>query len=531
MAQLQMTFESLLDPYLQNMLLKEKEKHPYYAYTEFDNLFALAYTIGTANKVHSKLEQFYRKKQAVYFEAFKGSKYDIYPALLKLSPANRKGVQQMISMLLVEKDSKEIVLELLKEGYRYVYHQVKNSLVVDVVKVRNSVFKYTAQNNLSGTTSAFAIMTATFYLGAYLKRNCLVHPSQFEPEVIGRYAASYHQLFINATFEDLPTHPYLEKVYKELVKQFPVLAFQQAKKLTMSHLLVQINFHTEDKGKPNPFSDTLQFIGTAANFWKINFLELQDIITIEKAMFKKILNYYLIWDFDEKKVSANQINYQKLVALFCTYMFTEEYKKVKEVILDSESTVEEQLVQLEKVTKEQKEMKAQLEKEYAAITKENEELHKKQQLLLEENRQLQNRLKRLEEQLEKAQQLPAETAEKPVVEEEEEITFEEKVAQLQSKKLVIVGGTNKWQSQLGNHLPNARFISMDDVNKDFSFIHHAEIVLIHTECNTHALFYKVQSVLKSSNIPSVFIENWTNLELAIGAIYRCTERYLQKQHS
>ncbi|QWG36720.1 hypothetical protein [Bacillus mycoides] len=528
MEQLEITFESLINPMLQNMLLQEKVENPYYAYTEFDDIFALAYTIGSSNKVHIKIEQLYKKKQAIYFEAFKESKYYNSPVLLKLSPANRKGVQQMISMLLIEKDLMETVVELLKEGYRYVYHQVKNVPVVDVVKVRNSVFKYTAQNNLLGTTSAFAVMTATFYLGAYLKRNCVVDSEFFIPEVIGRYAASYHQIFLNSTFDDIGTQPYLEKVYKELVEQFPILAFKPAKRLTMSHLLIQMKFEAEDKGITNPFSKIIELIGTATNFWRVNFLELQDIVTIEKKMFKKILNYYLLWYFNESEVSANQIDYEKLGMLLCTYMLTEEYKNVKEVIINSDSTIEEQLVQLEKIIKEQKAIKAQLDKEYAIITKENEELHKKQQLILEENRQLQNRLNKLEEQLEKAQQLPKEVVTEPDIEEEFKLTFEEQVAQLQSQKLVIVGGTNKWKSQLINHLPNTRFISIDDLNKDFSFIRQAELVLIHTECNTHSLYYKIQSVLKSSNVPSAFIENWTNIELAIDSIYRCTERYLHK---
>ncbi|MDR4983856.1 hypothetical protein CN491_05975 [Bacillus cereus] len=55
MEQLEITFESLIDPMLQNILLDEKEKNPDYAYTEFDDIFALAYTIGTSNKVHIKI--------------------------------------------------------------------------------------------------------------------------------------------------------------------------------------------------------------------------------------------------------------------------------------------------------------------------------------------------------------------------------------------------------------------------------------------------------------------------------------------
>lgn len=81
---------------------------------------------------------------------------------------------------------------------------------------------------------------------------------------------------------------------------------------------------------------------------------------------------------------------------------------------------------------------------------------------------------------------------------------------------VVIGGHNKWQSRMKEHLPNCKFILPEMLNTlDLTIFSKVNIVFIYTNYLNHALYYKVIDTIKNKDITLRYLKPHKNIELVL----------------
>lgn len=168
--------------------------------------------------------------------------------------------------------------------------------------------------------------------------------------------------------------------------------------------------------------------------------------------------------------------------------------------------------------------------EIEAVEKEKEALRIEKNRLEEENKRLRSELKsiqnqthtiqKLEQDIEKMkEQLKAEQAKNAELNALREFIFSLKGEKEEAKeeevkpveiKGVFVGGYDSLLSKLKPYLPNFAFVPGDLKRFDESILDNAEVLVLHPEYLSHALYYFAVDEAKKRNIPILFV-NGTNI--------------------
>lgn len=89
---------------------------------------------------------------------------------------------------------------------------------------------------------------------------------------------------------------------------------------------------------------------------------------------------------------------------------------------------------------------------------------------------------------------------------------------LRDKKIVLIGGQQKWHNLFKPYIPNGIFIEWDRVNYDEnSVFNNADLIVINTKMLTHSAYYKAINVAKRMHVPWVLISN-TNTQIVLQKI-------------
>ncbi|MFE8698251.1 hypothetical protein ACFYKT_18165 [Cytobacillus sp. FJAT-53684] len=98
-------------------------------------------------------------------------------------------------------------------------------------------------------------------------------------------------------------------------------------------------------------------------------------------------------------------------------------------------------------------------------------------------------------------------------------SFEERVLFLKEKNIVIIGGHPNWQIKLKEIFPNYIIVDVENLNRDLSFIGHADAVFINTNFLSHSLYWKVMNQMSKNEVPLHFMERTTNIERIVMHLY------------
>jgi chromosome segregation ATPase len=90
---------------------------------------------------------------------------------------------------------------------------------------------------------------------------------------------------------------------------------------------------------------------------------------------------------------------------------------------------------------------------------------------------------------------------------------------IQSKRLVIFGGSPNWRQKLKEYLPTVEFVDVDDKNRDISKIQRVDAVFINTSVFAHAFYKKIIKELTKSKTPLYYLNGQSNTEKNILEIY------------
>ena len=84
--------------------------------------------------------------------------------------------------------------------------------------------------------------------------------------------------------------------------------------------------------------------------------------------------------------------------------------------------------------------------------------------------------------------------------------------ELDSEKVVVVGGTDSWQKRLKEKLPSWKFISASQNNIDRHIIVSSKYVFFNTSFVGHSLYYSIVSMIQSSEGTKLCFINNNNID-------------------
>lgn len=218
----------------------------------------------------------------------------------------------------------------------------------------------------------------------------------------------------------------------------------------------------------------------------------------------------------------------KLTTVFHYYLtiIEEEYTKLrqlasngsKEQILTSLQTLEERQIELETE-------KQTLNVQHMTETK---ALQLQLDRALQENKELTTSLRKLEKQHQESLRHSLEVVAlrryitfhiESQESQESPVTIEQMLNELQNKNIAFVGGHLNWQRKMKEVLPMAKFIYVDDINRNFNVLHSVDIVFLNSTVLNHGFYYKFLNVMESAAVPFYYLSNAVNRDRSIQEIY------------
>lgn len=91
---------------------------------------------------------------------------------------------------------------------------------------------------------------------------------------------------------------------------------------------------------------------------------------------------------------------------------------------------------------------------------------------------------------------------------------------IRSKRIVIFGGSQKWQQKLKEVLSSVKFVDVEEKNRDISKIQRVDAVFINTTVFTHAFYKKIMKELNKNETPLFYLNGQSNIEKTVIEIYK-----------
>jgi hypothetical protein len=408
--------------------------------------------------------------------------------------------------------------KLLKEGFRYTYEFVLKNSKVDYANYIIGLYK----KNKVGKVFDSLVIRHNIYIMIYLS-------FLFKKPIIDRTENTFRDVMEaykiridcyeekqkkgeNDSILVLPDGSYPNEEHRKVIS---LLKKQFAKNYPPIENIDSLNLHETLKKISAPVSFVFESYGL--NIDEI----LHDIPFFNTNLESLLLGYYVHcteFKFREGHLECNLTDDDFLTYLPLTVvsiLFAKHYKKMKEYYFKNNREamyieLEESLGQQEELKKENERLKGKIMDCQNEII--NLERHiKKLNRIIEENEKNKNELIGLRELLfnQQPQQEEAEYGVDPKVDYD----------LLRRKRLLVVGGHDKWQEKMREKLQSSIFINSENLSFDTRLLNSVDYIFINTNSMSHALYNRVMSYLKKTDKEVAYIPNHTNIDYSIRFIY------------
>jgi hypothetical protein len=508
---------------------------------DFDEFIIMA--IGANRYLHEHIEKLYETNREQYYELYKNSKYFKNEKFMTYTALNYEYIQKFAGIFLYEKsaDDSTITMDLIKKGYKIVYNFIKDQKAINMIDLRDHFLKTVEDKGYGTTVKSSHVFTIAIYLCTefnvdidYDKEDLIkivkgsfdqysvyykFKKKELNDAEIKEYLNKYNDVGINKNGFKLTLNNMLAAIFRQIAAQlaqedadFEKLDNEQQDKLLLN----------------NTFIKTLDIVNAVLYFCNMDAIDLQSITVLDYNKIRQIAGLCL--DSAEKN-ELPQSSIDMLFALYLIlYSLAEEYNVTKNEYLNSahEETILEVKKLKEKYKSELSSLKDNEEtrnREVTRLTNLCDELKKETVVLNKAKADKENEITKLTNQLENLEKEANELRHildmyRNEYYDEEQVTISKMLEYINTKKCAIIGGHETWQEKLKNKLPNIRFLSADEINKDLSFLANMDAILFNESKNSHSMYNKVKSFAEGSNIPLLMVGKVDNLELSIENIYR-----------
>jgi len=215
-----------------------------------------------------------------------------------------------------------------------------------------------------------------------------------------------------------------------------------------------------------------------------------------------------------------------IVSSLVISMLIQEYRKVRELYLNKSK--EDLFFSLKNQRDELGKREHSLEMKDKLLTEEISRLNDTNEKLINENEDLNLKNKRLVLELKERQNNDKELLslremlfklDNAVVPDIDSLNIDEMIKGLSQEKLVFISGQISLVNKLKDLLPTARFLDIDKLGTNLSFLDNYSIVYVDVSHLSHSYYYKLTAQMNKNSARLIFITRKTNIYLLIKEMY------------
>ncbi|MDP4156070.1 MAG: hypothetical protein Q8929_10585 [Bacillota bacterium] len=498
----------------------------------------LSIALGGNSFLHPYIEDYYQKNEWEFYEAYQRSELKGNPLFLRYSTNSEDKIRKVAGMVEWCNQNQQFGLldQLIKKGYKFAYQYLQHRSHIDFDHFMRSY----AQRQKSKIVKEIELLYQNIVLWYLCVRenkpfntmniawksfqNVLsssINETQLEKEFFSKKIIGKHAEEINELYREYHIPKNLR--FDSLGSFIEFLISNNFKQLSETNLDDDAESIEQKVFQESPS----KYIGALGGWLKI--LKIHELDATEKVSFTKTdLDTVFLEILYVKKYNYISNADQDLFFIACLYLkcLSSLYRESKQLYLDSAK----QDFYLEMKSKE-----AQIRNQEADLLRRQqawEFAHKRQQKemegLTEELREAHSKIRQLEQQIENMEDYSEEVHALRNYAYREEgndyhfdnaPTINTMAEYIQSKRIVIFGGSPNWRQKLKELLPSVEFVDVDDKNRDISKIQRVDAVFINTSVFAHAFYKKIMKELGKSKTPLYYLNGQNNTEKNILEIY------------
>lgn len=496
----------------------------------------LMMAIGGTSFIHDYIDELYNERKWEYFEAFRNSVFYGDPRLSRhvaRSEEKMKKVAGIVEWCYNHNDF-TLIYKLIKKGFKSTYHyftqRQQKPFNLDDFTLAYSKKRKEAVSDLE-----------LYYASIVLIYLCIKENKPYT---------------LNSGYGELLTHA----LQSSLIECFAWdIRFSEDRQLkhkedvddlfrhyklprniqptTLGKFLeIFVERDVEAELKRNPFQSVhdargkifqhgiSKYIGTLSNWIKVNGLFEMDLVENVPITKKEVEAFFL--DFVLAKTKEGNLLTDEdrdlyLISTMYLYAVITQLREVKHLYLDDSQ--EQHYLELKEKEEniKQKELKlAALEADFRA---KEEQMNKRIAELEEELRKSNRAVQQVNSELDKREDLNKEVSALrsfvfEMTQEEvtsEKLTIKDLADRIQQKKVVVIGGHPNWVSNMEGALPQVRFVGVESLNRDLSFVDSMDIVFVYTGILKHKYYRNLMNRMNSNKAKLCYISNVTNVDLTL----------------
>jgi hypothetical protein len=503
----------------------------------------LSIALGGNPFLHPYIDQYYRKKEWVYYEAYQRSGLKDNSMFAMYTTKSEEKIRQVAGIVewCYQNGELTVLDQLIKKGYKFVYQYVQRQTQVDFEHFVRSYAK--KQKNKRVTEIELFYQNIVLWYLCTRENKPLNTNNVTWQSFQGLVRSALNEVELEeVNFSNLVIEEYqadIDALYKEyLIPENPEFnSFGVFLEYLIGTGLIKIleknPSYDIEKAQLLVFQQSpTNHIGTLGGWLKI--LKIHELDATEQMPFsKRDLDMVFLELLHAKKHNHLTKEEQDLFIITCLYMkcLSFLYRETKQMYLDQSKqdyylemkSKETQIIQQEKdQLRKQEEWKDTFEKQQKEIEGLTKELREAKLKI----RQLEQKIDHMEDSSKEVHAL------RSYVYHEDQVFDQEEIAPslltmtnfIQSKRIIIFGGHPNWRQKLKDLLPSVEFMDVDDLNRDITKIQRFESIFINTSIFAHAFYRKIMKEIGKSETPLFYLNGQNNIEKTITEIYHCLNR-------
>lgn len=511
--------------------------------------YELIIALGANQYLHPYIDELYIENEMEFYKSYINStmRNDIFKKTLS---ANQEDIVNKLSGIYhwcKENNDNSIIINIIKKGYNKTYRYVLNN---EFINVHEFCYKLQAQNKDINEAEIFDQAHILIYLCYILNKeytlgqfNSLFAKYQHE-RLVSLAKKNYRQNLIESNADNYSNIYEINKVYSELnldratFKNMNLDALLDLIVTTETNQRIKENKYSKYKkitDKVSAVRDDLfqegyiKYIGSLSQVievWGLN----PNRIFIDVDISKEELDIICL----ESKLAyeGNQLCKDdfKLFIISNLYLFglSKLYRDLKEsyltnskekyfnMILSKETELINKIESIDKIQQSCEIEVSDLNSELNCLKKELNSANKTIKKLTSDKEKLENNNKEVVALREFIYSFNNEENCSTLC--NDEVTLINMTDELKSKSIAVFGGHPQWISKLKNQLNHIKFIPIERINVDFSFIYNTDLVVVNSIYSAHKLYKKLMVDVEKSDCALMYA-NESNIDKTIKTMY------------
>lgn len=501
--------------------------------------------IGTHPKLSESIIAQYNSKRSEYYQSYQASIWHNHN-LINSYTTKQNHLLKMTAGIYAQNEATEDfsdIHRLIHKGYKFVWNYVKRHKVIrekdfntqlvskfyngDVPSAKDFLYQNMILQFLCATTQIELILfepniefiqsAITEFIGVICYQEAYFNDDEFrenENQMLGiinkNMMAPVAQTLYDFIVErqqwefDNATDEYPNLESENIVNKSMKKPWSRAS-MSLTRWLDVVGVHHDELCRKTKFSKTeiQRFILNTVHAQKHSNIKDSEI---EFHMLACMIIYALAGEYKETKARYFEESNEAVEEI--ENRLAKEYQKQKKKLLSENNTL---LTEQSRLLHHMEELK----KENYALRKENQEILRQAESNVSNTREL-HALREYIHEKESTNQIIEKTP-------DNEMSMEECIKVLNTKKCAILGGHPAWIKRLKHILPTFQYISTDQLNVDTSFLDKQDFVFINTAYMSHAFYNKVMARLNQSDVPFFYLPSTNNVDRNIFTMFQHIE--------